>query len=140
MKSFMFLRRRLQSPLIDPPITRSSVHRDLRFRLRLETLEDRVLPSLLPHLFKDVNPATPNSRSAEIEVGSVVYFGANDGVHGSELWRTDGTSAGTKGRRTLTLSPAFRSATPSRAQWSRFGVATLEIASNQGSAAPPAGP
>lgn len=27
--------------------------------------------------------------------GNVLFFQANDGVHGSELWRTDGTVAGT---------------------------------------------
>ncbi len=29
------------------------------------------------------------------EVGRTAYFRANDGVHGVELWRTDGTAAGT---------------------------------------------
>jgi len=28
-------------------------------------------------------------------IGNVFYFVANDGIHGNEIWRTDGTSAGT---------------------------------------------
>ena len=28
-------------------------------------------------------------------VGSVAFFYANDGVHGMELWKTDGTPSGT---------------------------------------------
>src|SRR4029079_5297853 len=36
--------------------------------------------------------STPRDFTA---VGSTLYFSANDGVHGRELWRTDGTTAGT---------------------------------------------
>jgi ELWxxDGT repeat protein len=35
------------------------------------------------------SPATP------IRIGDAVYFTATDGIHGRELWRTDGTSGGT---------------------------------------------
>ncbi|MEZ4917856.1 MAG: T9SS type A sorting domain-containing protein [Saprospiraceae bacterium] len=52
----------------------------------------------------DINPL-PNKgglnflpSSGEIrfqKIGDVVYFAADDGVHGKELWRSDGTSVGT---------------------------------------------
>src|SRR5713226_3610410 len=62
----------------------------------LEALEGRVLPSLTPHLVKDLNPSLASSHPVElVEVGGSAYFYANDGVHGYELWKSNGTAAGT---------------------------------------------
>lgn len=46
-------------------------------------------------LLKDINPAGSASISVKLVSQNRVYFMADDGVHGSELWRTDGSSAGT---------------------------------------------
>ncbi len=51
------------------------------------------------HIVKDINPGPANGiRKNELNylyttVG--LFFAANDGVHGNELWKTDGTVAGT---------------------------------------------
>ncbi len=53
---------------------------------------------LTPRLVKDVNPfPSPVSSlpGAFVPVGSLTYFTADDRETGRELWRTDGTSAGT---------------------------------------------
>jgi ELWxxDGT repeat protein len=63
-------------------------------------------------LVKDINPATPDDTNPTCKrakncaggswiddltlVGKTLYFSANDGKHGVELWKTDGTGAGTK--------------------------------------------
>jgi ELWxxDGT repeat protein len=53
-------------------------------------------------LVKDINPGTdangnPNSSSPYQlkNVNGTLFFDANDGVHGWELWKSDGTAAGT---------------------------------------------
>ncbi len=51
-------------------------------------------------MVKDINPGNQDSNPAEFKVvNGILYFAATDGNsaadHGTELWRTDGTSAGT---------------------------------------------
>jgi ELWxxDGT repeat protein len=66
-----------------------------RRRLELEQLEDRTLLSSA-HLLADINPGAATSNPSQmVVIGSTTYFAANDGTHGNQLWKTDGTAAGT---------------------------------------------
>lgn len=78
-------RARSRRPLVRP-----------RTVLWLEQLEARALPSATPQLVADINPGSaPSNPSHLVVIGSTTFFTADDGAHGSELWKTDGTSAGT---------------------------------------------
>jgi ELWxxDGT repeat protein len=70
-----------------------------QFRARFEHLEARALLSATPapQLLKDIN-TTPLDSSPVLgaKLGRFTYFTAIDPTHGEELWRTDGTEAGTK--------------------------------------------
>ena len=47
-------------------------------------------------MVKDVNTgASGSSPGAVTNVNGTLYFLANDSAHGSELWKLDGTTAGT---------------------------------------------
>jgi len=49
-----------------------------------------------PILVKDINPGTDPSNPGGFEaVNGALFFSADDGIHGGELWKTDGTTAGT---------------------------------------------
>src|SRR5215207_5772750 len=40
---------------------------------------------------------SPNTYwDSSVAMGEIVFFGASDGIHGFELWRSDGTAAGTR--------------------------------------------
>jgi ELWxxDGT repeat protein len=43
----------------------------------------------------DINPTGSSSPQNMVGVGDLVYFSADDGTHGRELWRSDGTAGGT---------------------------------------------
>src|SRR5580765_50472 len=69
--------------------------------LRTEALEDRAVPSAT--LVRDINTNTGGSlgygygdSTRSVELNGHLYFFADDGVHGRELWSTDGTDAGTQ--------------------------------------------
>ncbi|MCH2648008.1 MAG: hypothetical protein MKZ58_06610, partial [Candidatus Poseidoniaceae archaeon] len=50
-------------------------------------------------MVKDINSANGNSGHSDIgeftQMGSTLYFRADDGTNGQELWKTDGPSSGT---------------------------------------------
>ncbi len=49
-----------------------------------------------PYKVKDINPGAANSTPGRMaELNGVLLFRADDGATGSELWKTDGTAAGT---------------------------------------------
>ncbi|MFO0897433.1 MAG: ELWxxDGT repeat protein [Pirellulales bacterium] len=63
---------------------------------RLDVLEDRRLLSVAPEFLGDLNPVSLSSNASNyVAVGDVALFTAEDPQHGRELWRTDGTAAGT---------------------------------------------
>jgi ELWxxDGT repeat protein len=66
------------------------------------------LNSATDHLVKDINPGASNSSFPDqlIAFHDRLYFSASDGVHGEELWVSDGTEEGTYMLRNINEEPA----------------------------------
>jgi ELWxxDGT repeat protein len=78
-----------------------------------ETLEDRVLLSGTPQLVADILPGVGSSRPIRATyVNSTLFFQANDGTTGGELWKSDGTNAGTV--LVKDIQPGIASSNPSK--------------------------
>ncbi len=91
------------------------------FGLWLEPLEDRRLLAASPELVADINSSTlssiignfANSFPPDVEIiNDIAYFSADDGFHGNELWRSDGTDSGTKLVRDIALGDGDSSPVP----------------------------
>jgi ELWxxDGT repeat protein len=65
-------------------------------------------------MLRDINPGgvlgSDSDPGGFTVMGDRIFFSANDGVHGLELWASDGTSAGTK--MIVDLSPGFTFSAP----------------------------
>src|ERR1700730_13913516 len=103
MRHFIQRWRRLS---ISSKPTRSPAGRRSASRTpRVEVLENRLLPSLTPHLLTDINPHPGDAKVSHLlAIGTTIYFSATDGpLRGVELWRSDGTAAGTRIVRDINL-------------------------------------
>ncbi len=66
-------------------------------KLAIEPLEDRRLLSFAPELLKDINQVPDFGWGLwnPVESGGKLFFLADDLEHGTQLWKSDGTEAGT---------------------------------------------
>ena len=68
----------------------------LLFALTAVSVPAAVSATTGPYLLKNINTSGSSSPEQLTAMGNFVYFTANDGIHGRELWRSDGTALGTQ--------------------------------------------
>jgi ELWxxDGT repeat protein len=127
-----FWRRSFNSLRRTKPSGRLSRASRRRQSLCLEVLEDRVTLSLVPQMVLDINANTLGSNpNSIVAIGSTTYVIADDGVSGFELWKSDGTAAGTG--LVKDINPGGASSVPS---WRTNVNGTLFFAADDGTHGP----
>jgi ELWxxDGT repeat protein len=96
-----WLNRRLAEPL---EAQHHSGRESRRRRLDVERLEDRLTPSA--SLVRDINPLPGGSPADLTAVGGTLFFTVTDARHGRELWKSNGTAAGTALVKDINPGPA----------------------------------
>ena len=82
-------------------------HRQRSVPPRFEALESRTLLSLTPHLVANLNTlGASSSPTGFTAVGATTFFLADDGIHGQELWKTNGAASGTSLVKDINPGPA----------------------------------
>jgi ELWxxDGT repeat protein len=78
-------------------MNRPNILRSLRHKqLGLETLEHRQMLTGMPEFVVDVDPLAGSTTFQDfVTVGQTAYFTADSAATGREIWKTDGTAAGT---------------------------------------------
>src|SRR5262245_55228524 len=88
--------RRWVQSLSQRGLTKGPDRRRVARVLCLEALEERWVPDGTPVLLRNVNLGTLASNPGQFTaVGTTTFFAASDPDHGRELWKTNGTAAGT---------------------------------------------
>ena len=65
-------------------------------QLAIDALESRQMLSGIPEILADLNLDTVSANIfSSTSIDGTLYFNANDGLNGTELWKSDGTPAGT---------------------------------------------
>ena len=83
-------------------------------------------------MVKDINSGSSGSLPSELTaVGNTLYFTADDGINGTELWKSDGTADGTVMVKDLNAIFDDESGMPGTTQLTAFGN-TLYFTSNTG--------
>ena len=64
--------------------------------LHIDEIDTTYISCLKIGMLKDINVGEDDGSPASFTVvEDTMYFVANDGIHGNELWKTDGTLSGT---------------------------------------------
>lgn len=60
-----------------------------------QTLQAVPVPEIVKDIFEGANSSLPSAPQTLVASGATLFFGANDGIHGVELWRSDSQSGAT---------------------------------------------